>query len=176
MSAKRHKLFQLEALERRDTPSAIVAAAVHHPAVHHPPVQHHRTPPHRHHTYAVNATVNATLSAPPVIANGNVTLASSATLVDRQLGTLSGTLAANFSLTGTTASAQGAFSASDGSELILAFSVTGSVAQGSFSGTFNVVSGTGHFAGATGSGSLSNGVLSVAGKSLAFNLSGKISV
>jgi hypothetical protein len=162
----RRRRFQLEALERRETLSAVAGGVAHiAPDVVH--VMAHRPV---HVTKAVKGTGTATLTGFNVQTNGTIlatgSLSGTASTIGSFGGTLQATLAANnFSLE----SANGEFTASDGSQLDL------SVTAHKKGATFKITGGTGIFAGAKGSGSMT-GTVSPAAHTLSFSFKGTVTI
>jgi hypothetical protein len=162
----RRRRFQVEALERRETLStAMGGAALAAPAVVH--VMAHRTV---HVTKAFKGSGTATLIGFTVLSNGSTlgigTVNGSGTTIGAFGGMLQATLAPS---TFAVQSASGEFTASDGSQLNL------TVTAHKKGATYKITGGTGTFAGAKGSGTMT-GSVNAATHTLSFAFKGTVTI
>jgi hypothetical protein len=168
--------FQIEGLEKRDTPSALsgVAAEIHMEKAKPKP------PPKPKYKF----------TAAPIIGSGTVllgtleptsasgTMSGTITVPKKNafhasFGAFTGNLTVNLVGQGQ-ATAIGQFNLKGGA-LVMSFTLAGSLQQGSFSGTFTVAGGTGKFAHTTGVGTVT-AVLNASTESAALNLAGNLKI
>lgn len=183
--------FQIEGLEKRDTPSALAGGIAEiqmeraRPPRPHIPPKHinHPKPPKKppvvhYRTYAAPFTGSGTaLLSTLTQTSASGTMTGTLTVPKRNplhasFGAYSGSLTVNLSPTGPVAVGQ--FNL-PGGVLVLSFNLSGSLAQGSFSGNFTVAGGTGKFAHTTGTGTVS-ALLNPATESASLTLNGNLHV